>query len=54
MSDELKYQQYCEERAEARACGFEFPPYDEWLNPSLVRKRAEQRVSLWDDDYYVD
>ena len=41
MSD---YEIYCEQRAEAKACGYEFPPFDEWLEPKLTRQRAEARL----------
>jgi hypothetical protein len=37
-------QTYNEQRAEARACGYEFPDFEEWLDPSLTRRRAADRV----------
>lgn len=37
-------QTYNEQRAEARACGYEFPDFEEWLDPSLTRRRAAERV----------
>ena len=37
-------QTYNEQRAEARACGYEFPDFEEWLDPSLTRRRAMDRV----------
>lgn len=37
-------QTYNEQRAEARACGYEFPDFEEWLDPSLTRSRAMDRV----------
>jgi len=39
-------ERYDVERAEARACGQEFPPFDEWLDPGLARQRAEERLDL--------
>ncbi len=37
-------QTYNERRAEARACGYEFPDFDEWLDPNLTRRRAMDRM----------
>jgi len=34
---------YREERSEAFACGYDFPDFEEWLDPSLTRQRAEER-----------
>ena len=42
--DDDNMQAYLEARAEARACGQEFPDYEEWLDPSLARRRAAQRL----------
>jgi hypothetical protein len=43
VDDERLRQTYNEQRAEARACGYEFPDFEEWLDPSLTRRRAEGR-----------
>lgn len=46
---------YDEEKAEARACGnFDFPHFAEWLDPSLLRTRAEERVQRMYDEDTVD
>lgn len=51
---------YLEQKAEARACGYEFPDFDEWRNPRLARQRAENRIldsrrlGLEIDDPYWD
>ena len=43
-NDDGQLQAYLEARAEARACGYEFPDFEEWLDPSLTRRRAAARV----------
>ena len=47
-------QTYNEQRAEARACGHEFPDFEEWLDPSLTRRRAQNRLRLEAEDYDLD
>ena len=47
-------QTYNEQRAEARACGYEFPDFEEWLDPSLTRRRAQNRLRLEAEDYDLD
>jgi len=51
-------QTYNEQRAEARACGYEFPDFEEWLDPSLTRRRAAERVMsrrrMEEDGYDLD
>jgi hypothetical protein len=49
MNNDLDREIYLEQKAEARACGFEFPTFAEWLDPSLTRKRAEARARVRDD-----
>ena len=57
MSD---YEDYKLARAEARACGYEFPTYDEWSGRTSLRAQAEARIAerrreydreedIWDD-----
>lgn len=41
-----KRETYEAQRSEALACGQEFPPFDEWLDPTLSRRRAEERVRM--------
>ena len=43
-------QTYHEQRAEARACGYEFPDFEEWLDPSLTRRRAQDRLRLIEEE----
>lgn len=43
-------QTYNEQRAEARACGYEFPDFEEWLDPTLTRRRAAERLRRLEDD----
>ena len=43
-------QTYNEQRAEARACGYEFPDFEEWLVPTLTRRRAEERLQRLEDE----
>ena len=42
---------YNEQRAEARACGYEFPDFEEWLDPSVTRRRAANRLRLDAEGY---
>ena len=51
---ELLRQTYNEQRAEARACGYEFPDFEEWLDPTLTRRRAVNRLRLEAEDYDLD
>lgn len=45
---------YNEMRAEARACGYEYPSFEEWLNPRATRQRAESRLKREAEDYDLD
>ena len=47
-------QKYNEQLAEARTCGYEFPDFEEWLDPSLTRRRAMERIRLDDDSGHYD
>lgn len=53
-------EEYNAERAEARACGQEFPSFEEWLGEISPRELAEERagygsgMSLGDLCYYGD
>jgi len=52
-----RYSAYTVARSEARACGYEFPSFNEWCNSS-TRNDAEHRATLaqqlFDDYGYVD
>jgi hypothetical protein len=52
-----RYSAYTVARREARACGYQFPSFNEWCNGS-TRNDAEHRATLaqqlFDDYGYVD
>lgn len=40
---ERRFAEWRFERAEARACGYEFPSFEEWLGKTSSKQRAETR-----------
>lgn len=40
---ERRFAEWRFERAEARACGYEFPSFEEWLGKASAKQRAETR-----------
>ncbi len=42
---ERRLEQYRCERAEARACGWEFPSFSDWLGETSAKERAEDRLA---------
>jgi len=54
MTDNSQYNEWLEYAAESRACGYEVMPFDEWLDPGLVRRRAESRVLEEWQEYYPE
>lgn len=41
---ERRFDEYRCERAEARACGHEFPSFSEWLGETSAKERAEVQI----------
>lgn len=52
MNREELYQEWEEMRGESKACGYEYPSFEEWLaneqGIDLSKIRAEQRISQED------
>lgn len=44
-------EEYAEAAAEARACGYEFPSFEDWTGQDSPRRRAEER---WQYHYEND